>query len=119
VSDGQGRAAPPSGLSLYPSLGCAEPPADPRKRTIGRPRALTDRQVAVILEEHARFLAWRAQRQSVKSQRQLARQFGVSQATISLAVRSKGQYKQRSPDERGVDGRHRPETATGRRTRGR
>jgi hypothetical protein len=104
LSDGQGRAAPPGGLSLYPSLGCAEPPADPRKRTIGRPRALTDRQVTVILEEHARFLAWRAQRQIVKSQRQLARQCGVSQATISLAVRSKGQYKQRSPDERGIDG---------------
>jgi DNA-binding transcriptional MocR family regulator len=73
----------------------------------------------VILEEHARFLAWRAQRQSVKSQRQLARQLGVSQATISLAVRSKGQYKQRSPDERGIYGRHPPDTATGRRTRDR
>jgi hypothetical protein len=38
----------------------------------------------------------RALRQTVKSQRQLAREFGVSQGTISLAVRSKGQYKQPS-----------------------
>jgi hypothetical protein len=36
----------------------------------------------------------------VKSQRELAHEFGVSQATISLAIRSKGQYKQVSPEKR-------------------
>ena len=67
---------------------------------MGRPRALTDRQVATILAEHARFLAWRALRQTVKFQRELAREFGVSQGTIHLATRSHGQYKQVSPERR-------------------
>lgn len=53
-----------------------------------------------MLAEHARFMGWRTLRQTVKSKRQLAREFGVSQATISLAVRSKGQYKQPSPERR-------------------
>ena len=70
------------------------------KSTIGRPRALTDRQVAAVLAAHARFLAWGALRKTVKSQRELAHEFGVSQATISLAIRSKGQYKQVSPEKR-------------------
>lgn len=98
MSDGQGRAALSGGPSLYPSWGCAEPPADPRKSTIGRPRALTDRQVAVILEEHARFLAWKALRASLKSQRQLAQELGVSQGTISRAIHLG--YKQVSPEGR-------------------
>jgi hypothetical protein len=67
---------------------------------IGRPRLLTDRQVDLILAEHVRFLAWRTLRRNVKSQRELAREFGVSQSTISLAIRSKGQYKQASPENR-------------------
>jgi len=70
------------------------------KSTIGRPRTLTDRQVQIILACHARYLAWKVQRKTFKSQRQLAREFGVSQGTISRAVRFNGQYKQPSPDER-------------------
>jgi hypothetical protein len=54
----------------------------------------------MILAEHARFVAWRSLRHAVKSQRQMAREFGVSQATISLAIRSQGQYKQVSPERR-------------------
>ena len=42
----------------------------------------------------------RALRETVKSQRQLAREFGVSQATISVAVGSKGRHKQPSPERR-------------------
>lgn len=68
-----------------------------RFSTIGRPRLLTDAQVAVILAQHARFVVWRALRKGVKSQRQLAREFGVSQSTISLVVRTGGRYKQRAP----------------------
>jgi hypothetical protein len=70
------------------------------KSTVGRPRALTDRQVREVLAEHARFLAWKALRSTVKSPRELACELRVSPATIRLAIRSKGQYKQVSPDQR-------------------
>ena len=70
------------------------------KSTIGRPRTLTDRQVQIVLAGYARYLAWKALRKTLKSQRQLAQEFGVSQGTISRAVRLSGQYKQPSPDER-------------------
>jgi hypothetical protein len=64
------------------------------KSTIGRPRKLTDEQVQVICAWHAEYLAWRAWGRSLRSQRELARELGVSQATISYAVRIGGQYKQ-------------------------
>jgi hypothetical protein len=66
----------------------------------GRPRKLTDRQVRIILDWHERFLAWEAQRITLKSQRQLARELGVSQGTVSRAVRLSGHYKQGSPESR-------------------
>jgi hypothetical protein len=99
LSQGQGRSVAAGGPSLV-ALSCAEPPAGIRRSTVGRPRRLTDRQVALILDEYARYLAWLALRTSVKSQRQLARELGVSQSTISLVIRSRGQYKQGSPDLR-------------------
>ena len=67
------------------------------KSTIGRPRALTDRQVKLILAWHVRYLVWRALRKTLKTQRQLACELGVSQATISYAVRLMGRYKQAAP----------------------
>jgi transposase len=70
------------------------------KNTIGRPRTLTDRQVQIVLAWHERFLAWKALRRTLKSQRQLAVELGVSQGTISRAVRLHGQYKQVSPEQR-------------------
>jgi hypothetical protein len=81
-----------------PEVGSHPPAAG--KSTVGRPRALTDAQVEAILAEHVRFTEWRELRRTVKSQRELAREFGVSPATISLAVRTKGQYKQASPERR-------------------
>jgi hypothetical protein len=90
MGSGEGRDRSRGSPSL-PLRSEPEPqPAATRKSTVGRPLALTDRQVEAILAEHARFLAWRALRQAVKSQRQLAREFGLSPSTISLAVRSKG-----------------------------
>lgn len=68
--------------------------------TLGRPRALTDRQVGIILLEHARLLAWKTLGASLKSQRELARELGVSQATVSHVIRILGHYKQVSPDGR-------------------
>jgi hypothetical protein len=70
------------------------------KSTIGRPRALTDRQVKIILAWHVRYLFWRELRKTLKTQRELARELGVSQATISYAVRMAGHCKQVSPDRR-------------------
>ena len=75
--------------------------AEPKLRsTVGRPRTLNDQQIGTILEEYANYLAWRALRRSVMSQRDLARAMGVSPATISHAVRLQGKYKQPSPDQR-------------------
>jgi len=102
MAGGTGRDRPRRGGPSLPL-----PSATTPKSTLGRPRVLTDLQVEVILAEHARFRAWRAQRRTVKSQRELAREFGVSQGTISLAVRSRGQYKQPSPEQRKADIRRR------------
>jgi transposase len=79
---------------------CAEPPPETRQSTMGRPRRLTDQKVAWVLAEYSRYLEWRTLRATVKSQRQLARELGVSQATVSLAIRSRGRYKQSSPELR-------------------
>ena len=68
------------------------------RSTIGRPRKLSDRQVRVILAWHVRFLLWRALRKTLKSQRQLAVELGVSQSTISYVIRLGGGYKQLSPE---------------------
>jgi IS30 family transposase len=73
------------------------------KSTIGRPRALTDRQVKIILAWHVRYLVWRALRKTLKPQRQLARELGVSQGTISHVIRVGGKYKQVSPEYRAVE----------------
>ncbi len=62
------------------------------KSTIGRPRTLTDRQVEAILTHHARYLAWKALR-NFKTQRELARDFGVSQSAISRVIRDRGRFK--------------------------
>jgi hypothetical protein len=73
------------------------------KSTIGRPRALTDRQVKIILAWHVRYLVWRALRKTLKTQRQLARELGVSQGTISHVIRVGGNYKQVAPECRAVE----------------
>jgi hypothetical protein len=75
----------------------------PLKSTIGRPRALTDRQIQRVLAAHDRFLAWQALRRTVQSQRQLAAEFGVAPATIALAIRSRGNYKQAPPERRAAE----------------
>lgn len=86
--------------SLTPSWSCAEPSFEAHPSTSGRPRRLTDQQVAWVLAEYSRYLAWRAERTTVRSQRQLAKELGVSQGTVSLAIRWRGQYKQISPELR-------------------
>lgn len=73
------------------------------KSTIGRPRSLTDVQIRSILEWHSRYLAWRALRLTLKTQRDLARELGVSQSTVNRVVRLAGRYKQISPELRSRD----------------
>jgi DNA transposition AAA+ family ATPase len=57
-----------------------------------------------------RYLIWRAPRSTLKSQRQLARELGVSQATISHVIRVDGEYKQVAPERRSVEIRWRRRT---------
>jgi IS30 family transposase len=73
------------------------------KSTIGRPRALSDRQVKVILAWHVRYLVWRGLRKTLKTQRQLARELGVSRGTVSHVIRIGGDYKQVSPEYRAIE----------------
>jgi len=70
------------------------------KSTIGRPRRLTDEQVAVILPWHEQVLALQALRASIKTQRQVASELGVSPATICQLIARRGKYKLASPERR-------------------
>ena len=71
--------------------------------TVGRPRALTDAQVAEIL-------AWHASRKTIA---EVARDYGVTTTTIGNLLRLRGQYKQASrerlPALRAERARHRAE----------
>jgi IS30 family transposase len=58
--------------------------------TIGRPRALTDAQVAEVM-------AWHRTRKTLA---QVAREYGVCEETISNLIRRDGLYKQPSPELR-------------------
>jgi IS30 family transposase len=62
------------------------------KSTLGRPRALNDAQVADVL-------AWHKTRKTLA---QVAREHGVSKATISNLIKRSGIYKQPSPELRAV-----------------
>lgn len=76
-------------------IGC-----DSRVRsTVGRPRRTTNEAVKIILEWHAQYCAWRAQR-PVPSIRQLARELGMSTGTVSDVIRRRGRFSQASPEER-------------------
>jgi len=70
------------------------------RSTIGRPRSLTDQQVQAILNWHAQIVAWKAQRKTLKTLRQIARELGVSPATVSNVVKCQGKFKQPSPEKR-------------------
>lgn len=60
------------------------------RSTVGRPRRLTDRQIAAILDWHC----------NRKSYKQVAREYGVSVNTIKYVIRHGGQYKQCDPAQR-------------------
>lgn len=58
--------------------------------TVGRPRKVTDAQVAAVL-------GWHASRKTLK---QLARELELSCTTVQWIIQYKGQYKQPSPELR-------------------
>ncbi len=60
--------------------------------SLGRPRALTDAQVADVL-------AWHRTRKTLE---QVAREYGVCKGTIENLIRRGGIYKQPSPELRAV-----------------
>ena len=62
-----------------------------RASTTGRPRALTDEQVGLVLHWHEEVMAWKAQQPPTL--RQLARNLGVPPATLYNAVRRRGEFK--------------------------
>ena len=67
------------------------------KSTVGRPRKISDTQVAVIL-------AWYASPRSIPA---LARSMGLSPSAVDNCIRCKGRYKQPSPEQRGESVRSR------------
>ena len=75
------------------------PPATTsRKSTIGRPRMLTDEQVAEIMDWHDALRAWKAQRATIRTIRQLAKGMGVTHGAITYAIRRRGRFKRGSPE---------------------
>ena len=73
------------------------------KSTVGRPRVVTDEQIARILEWHAELMAWKAQRKARKTARELARELGLSSATLYDVIHARGEFKQASPQDRGAE----------------
>ena len=69
-----------------------------RKSTMGRPRRLSDADVARVLDWHEARQAWWAAGASLKSRRALAAELGVSPSTISQVIACQGCYKQLSPE---------------------
>jgi transposase len=67
------------------------------KSTIGRPRRLSDEQVARILAWHQQILALKSLRAALKTQRQLAAELDVAPATVARVIACRGEYKKPSP----------------------
>jgi transposase len=67
------------------------------KSTIGRPRRLSDEQVARILAWHQQILALKSLRASLETQRQLAAELDVAPATVARVIACRGEYKKPSP----------------------
>lgn len=78
------------------------------KSTVGRPRRVTDEDIARILAWHAEILAWRAMGAGLKTRRALAQELGISPSTVAYVISRRGHYKQPSPEKREgeLDERH-------------
>jgi transposase len=79
------------------------------RSTVGRPRKVTDQQVAIILEWHDTLLAWKKTRRMLKSYRQLAKDLRLSRGAVANVIQQRGMYKQPSPERRDMELRERRE----------
>ncbi len=79
------------------------------KSTIGRPRVLTDEQVARIIKWHDAILKWKARRSKLITLRQLAKELGVTHGAVTSVIRQRGQHKQPSPEHRKAEIENRSE----------
>ena len=79
------------------------------KSTIGRPRVLTDEQVARILKWHDAILKFKARRSKLITLRQLAKELGVTHGAITSVIRQRGEFKQASPEHRKAEMQNRSE----------
>jgi transposase len=68
-----------------------------RRSTIGRPRKLTDDQVAAILAWYEAHQALMILRRYLRPVQQLARDLGIAPATVYNVVSRQGVYKKRGP----------------------
>lgn len=75
-----------------------------RKSTVGRPRVLTVEKVNMILAWHDAVRAWSAQRKTLKTLRQLAKELGVPRSTAYDVISLRGQYKRAAAEPACVDG---------------
>jgi hypothetical protein len=73
-----------------------------RHSTVGRPRRLTDSQVAEVLKWHDALLDWKSKRRTLETIQQIAARLGVSRSSISSAIQRRGQFKRASPPDRDV-----------------
>ena len=73
------------------------------KSTVGRPRLVTDEQIARILAWHDAIVAWKAQRKALQTIRELAQELQLSKGTISYVLQVRGVLKQASPEQRDVE----------------
>ena len=69
------------------------------KSTVGRPRVLSNAEVTRILAWHAELMKWKAQRASIPTLRQLARELHVAPATVSAVIARRGQFRQPPPED--------------------
>ncbi|MEP7244767.1 MAG: hypothetical protein ABI885_13960 [Gammaproteobacteria bacterium] len=65
--------------------------------TVGRPRALTDEQAKHVLEWHKALNQWKALRGTLKTHRQLAKELGVTTASIWYVIKCSGEFKRPAP----------------------
>jgi transposase len=68
-----------------------------RASTVGRPRRVTDEQVAAILAWHEGVLALKTLHAILKSIRKFAAGLGLSTGTVSDVIRRRGAFKQACP----------------------
>lgn len=73
------------------------------KSTIGRPRRVTDEQIRFILNWHAQYLSWLAQRPAIPTQDALARHLGLSPTVVNRIIYGRRRHKQPTPQDRGAE----------------